>query len=199
MTGWEQNGDPHSFHQAEVDEAAGRLVRIIEREHAMRSGDLVVTCYDWHGTYGHPDHVKVHHVGRRAAELARAAGVPLRLLEATANRDEMIRTMTVLRESGAEIGNPDADDDGEFDPNAGADDGNPFGEPEEVITLQVDVRSHIDRKRASLAAHRSQISDSSFFIEMPDEVFATVFGTEYFIEDDRRPPMRSGWIFDPAD
>ena len=40
--------------------------------------------YDWHGGYGHPDHVKVHPVVHRAAELA--ARRP-RLLESTMNRD----------------------------------------------------------------------------------------------------------------
>ena len=30
----------------------------------------VLTIYDWHGNYGHPDHIQVHRVGHRAAELA---------------------------------------------------------------------------------------------------------------------------------
>ena len=32
----------------------------------------VLTIYDWHGGYGHPDHIKVHRVGKRAAELVAA-------------------------------------------------------------------------------------------------------------------------------
>ena len=31
--------------------------------------------YDWHGGYGHPDHIQVHRVGHRAADLA---GTPTR-------------------------------------------------------------------------------------------------------------------------
>ena len=65
MTGWEQNADPSSFMQADVDEAAGRLAEVLREEQAD-----VLTTYDWHGNYGHPDHIKVHHVGHRAAELA---------------------------------------------------------------------------------------------------------------------------------
>ena len=43
----------------------------------------MLTVYDDHGGYGHPDHVQVHRVGVRAAELA---GTP-RVYESTANRD----------------------------------------------------------------------------------------------------------------
>ncbi len=190
MTGWGQNGDPDNFHQADVDEAAARLQSILDDERAD-----VLTCYDWHGTYGHPDHIKVHHVGVRAAELADAAGRPVRLLEATANRDAMAAMIAETRANGIEIGNPDDDAD-DFDPHAGADDGNPFGEPEAVLTLSVDVSGYVDRKRAAIAAHASQVRDSSFFLEMPDELFAMAFGREWFIEHDRTPPYRDGWIFD---
>ena len=82
MTGWEQNADPSSFLQADVDEAAGRLAAILREEQAD-----VLTTYDWHGNYGHPDHIKVHHVGHRAAELA---GTPA-CCEATMNRDHLVR------------------------------------------------------------------------------------------------------------
>ena len=85
MTGWEQNDDPASFLQADVDEAAGRLAAILR-------GGGAPTCsptYDWHGNYGHPDHIKVHDVGHRAAELA---GTP-RVFEATMNRDAIVRMM----------------------------------------------------------------------------------------------------------
>ena len=49
MTGWEQNADPNSFMQADVDEAAGRLAEVLREEQAD-----VLTTYDWHGNYGHP-------------------------------------------------------------------------------------------------------------------------------------------------
>ncbi|BAN02653.1 PIG-L family deacetylase [Ilumatobacter coccineus] len=188
MTGWEQNANADSFHQADLDEAAGRLADILREEDAD-----VLTCYDWHGTYGHPDHIKVHTVGRRAAEM-----VPgLRVLEATANRDAMVAMITAARESGEA---PEGDGAGlDFDPAGPADDGNPFGEPESALTLCVDVVDYIDQKRAALGAHRSQITDSSFFMEMPPEVFAMSFGKEWFIEHDAQPPYRVGWIFDTPD
>ena len=184
MTGWEQNADPESFLQAPVDEAAERFAHILREEQAD-----VVTVYDWHGNYGHPDHVKVHTVGHRAADLA---GTP-RVFEATMNREHIVRLITAAREAGlVPIGN----EDGEFDPNGAADDGNPFGTAEAELTLSVDVTAYLHAKRESLRCHRSQITDTSFFLEMPEEAFSTAFGTEWFIEKGVEPGLREGWLFE---
>lgn len=182
MTGWEQNHDPLSFHQAGLDEAAERLATILREERAD-----VLTVYDWHGNYGHPDHIKVHTVGHRAGELA---GVE-RIFEATMNRDHIVRMMEMARQAGAPISEED-----DFDPNEGADDGNPMGMPEAEITHAVDVSAHLAAKRESLRCHRSQITDTSFFLEMPDEAFAAAFGTEWFIEKGAEPGLRPGWLFE---
>lgn len=79
------------------------------------------------------------------------------------------------------------------------DDGNPMGTPEAEITLSVDVTEFIDQKRAALVAHGSQVSDQSFFLQMPPEMFAQAFGREWFIERDRQPGLegpRLGWVFE---
>ncbi|MDA3031201.1 MAG: PIG-L family deacetylase [Actinomycetota bacterium] len=187
MTGWDQNSDPESFLRADLGEAAERLVAVLREEDAA-----VVTTYDWHGNYGHPDHIKVHEVGNAAADLIAAKGGSIRLFEATMNRDRVVTMMQQAMESGATLL-----DDGElFDPAGPADDGNPFGMPEAELTLEVDVTGYVDRKRAAIACHRSQISDQSFFLEMPPEAFAAMFGTESYIERGVAPPMQRGWIFD---
>lgn len=41
-----------------------------------------------------------------------------------------------------------------------------------------------------MRAHASQISESSFFLAMPDEVFGRAFGVEWFTERGR--PARKG-------
>ena len=185
MTGWAQNESPGSFLQADVDEAASRLADVLVEEAAD-----VVTVYDWHGNYGHPDHIKVHHVGHRAAELA---GTP-RVFEATINRDEVIRFVEAARERGDGLTAPGGADD--FDPTGPADDGNPLGMAEAEITLAVDVSAFVAQKRASLACHRSQVTDTSFFLQMPDEVFAVAFGTEWFIEKGvEADGPKPGWFF----
>ncbi len=177
MTGWAQNHEPSAFVRADVDEAARRLVEVLDEVAAD-----VIVCYDWHGGYGHPDHIQVHRVGHRAADLVRDAGRPLRLLESTMNRTRIAKMMSE---------NPDNEG---FDPEQPADDGNPFGSTEDEITMAVDVSPFVDIKRASIACHRSQITDSSFFLQMPPEVFAMAFGTEWFIEPGQPGGARPGWF-----
>ncbi len=65
MDGEPTNHDAEAFARADVEEAAARLAQILRDERAD-----VLTVYDDHGGYGHPDHVQVHRVGVRAAELA---------------------------------------------------------------------------------------------------------------------------------
>ena len=177
MTGWEQNGHPHSFWQAPVDEAAERLATVLLEEDAT-----TLTTYDWHGNYGHPDHIQVHRVGHRAAEMA---GTP-HVYDATMNRDHMTRMFAVQRAQAeaARLSNPDVEvssNTPDWNPDDPADDGNPFGMTEAELTTAIDVSAWIQAKRASVRCHKSQISDSGFFSSMPDEAFVMAFGTEWFI------------------
>lgn len=189
MSGWDQNDGHDAFCNADLDEAAGRLVGLLTEESAD-----VLTIYDWHGGYGHPDHVQVHRVGCRAEELVRSALPGLRVVESTMNRDALRRTVAEARAAGmTDIG---PDDEGEFDPDQAMDDGNPMGTPETELTLGVDVTAHLDRKRAAIAAHRSQVPESSFFLQMPPEMFAASFGREWYVEHDREPGVRMGWLFE---
>ena len=64
----------------------------------------------------------------------------------------------------------------------------PAGKPAEVITHRVDV-SRLHGPQAVLdAGHRSQISETSFFLTMPDDMFGRAFGTEWYIADGPRRP-----------
>jgi LmbE family N-acetylglucosaminyl deacetylase len=183
MTGWEQNQDPRSFLQADLDEAADRLAGVLREERAD-----VAVLYDWHGNYGHPDHVQVHRVGHPAAD---RAGTPKRF-EVTINRDVAKRGIEAMIAAGA----PEFAD---FDPTGPADDGNPVGTPEAEIHLAVDVGRYVAAKRAAIACHASQATDTSMFLAMSEEVFATAFGTEWYIEPGAPPGLRHGWLLDGLD
>jgi LmbE family N-acetylglucosaminyl deacetylase len=65
MMGTPDNEVPGSFWMTDVEEAARRVADILAEERAE-----VITIYDSTGSYGHPDHIQVHRVGVRAAELA---------------------------------------------------------------------------------------------------------------------------------
>lgn len=171
MVDTETNGAPGSFWSADVEEAAERLAAILREEDAE-----VLTCYDRIGGYGHPDHIQVHRVGRRAGELA---GTP-RVYESTSNRDEFRRMAAMAREAGEEM--PDLDPDG-------------FGSPEAELTTRVDVTPWLEAKRAAMRAHRSQIPDDSFFLALPEDRFALAFGTEWFIRVGGDPTQREDTLF----
>ncbi len=160
MEGESTNADPDCFAVADVEEAAARLAKILVEEDAE-----VLTIYDENGNYGHPDHVQVHVVGIRAAELASTP----RVYEATINRDHLLALMAARAEEMAEIeGAPDPEEMN-------------LGMPAELITTTVDVRTWVSTKRAAMAAHASQITNESFFMKMPEEAFVAAFGQEWFI------------------
>lgn len=165
MVGTETNGAPGSFAGADVDEAAGRLAAILREEDAE-----VLTVYDDHGGYGHPDHIQVHRVGRRAGELA----VTPRVYESTMNRDETRAMIAAARDMFPEEEAPDLDVE-------------TMGTPAALLTTRIDVRPWLPAKREAMRAHRSQIADDSFFLAMPDMAFAQAFGTEWFIRVGAEP------------
>jgi LmbE family N-acetylglucosaminyl deacetylase len=191
MTGWDQNGHHEAFCRADIEVVAARLATLLLQERAD-----VFTIYDWHGGYGHPDHIQVHRVGCRAEQLVGGDLRNLRVFESTINRDGMRRMISMAREMGIDGAGPDIDDGEEFDPDGPMDDGNPMGTPEAELTLGVDVRAFTEHKRAAIAAHRSQVSDSSFFLQMPPELFAEAFGQEWYIEHGRPLGLQMGWLFE---
>jgi LmbE family N-acetylglucosaminyl deacetylase len=165
---------PGTFWTADVEEAAGKLAAILREEDAE-----VLTIYDDHGTYGHPDHIQVHRVGMRAAELA---GTP-RVFQATMNRDHVNRGRA---EAAAQ-----ADADEVEMPELGED----FGTAEADLTTAVDVTAYTGHKREAMRAHASQISEESFFLALPDEQFTQAFGTEWFIHVGAKPGISESDLF----
>jgi LmbE family N-acetylglucosaminyl deacetylase len=173
MMGTPENDLPGSFWSADVEEAAARLAEVLRGEQAD-----VLTVYDANGNYGHPDHIQVHRVGIRAAELA---GVE-RVYESTVNRDEMKRRIAELQASGLLDDAPEGE--GPPDP-----DEMDLGVAEELLTTRVDVTGWLEQKRASMRAHASQIAEQSFFLAMPDEAFSGAFGVEWYIRHGAPTPV----------
>jgi LmbE family N-acetylglucosaminyl deacetylase len=162
MMGTPDNDDPRCFWRADVEEAAARVAEILREESAD-----VLTIYDENGNYGHPDHIQVHRAGSRAAELA---GTP-HVLEATISRAHVKALIAEAAAAGQQIGEP---------PDVG-DEPVVFGVPDEAITTVVDVGDFLDRKRAAIAAHASQVHDTGLFLAMPPEAFRAAMGTEFYI------------------
>jgi len=171
MAGEATNRAPDCFAAADVADAGARLAEVLVEE----SADVLVT-YDEHGGYGHPDHVQVHRVGMAAADLA---GTPVVYL-ATQNRDFMGELAARVQETGRDLPSEDTPEMAEM------------WVPRARLTTEVDVTGWLDRKRAAMRAHPSQIAESSFFLALDDELFATVWGREWFIRVRPEPPDHDG-------
>ena len=164
------------FVRADPEEAAERLAAILREEQA----DVLLT-YDANGGYGHRDHVKVHLVGARAAELA---GTP-RVLQATVPRDLLLRG---IRLAAKVYRFPPEFEPSSFERAYSA---------SAAVTHRIDVRRYASQKRASMRAHASQSSADggadrtlAAFLRIPRPLFALVFGREWFVDAAR--PAGSG-------
>ncbi|WP_329256997.1 PIG-L family deacetylase [Actinoallomurus sp. NBC_01490] len=164
--------DRQRFVRADTDEAAERLAAILREENAD-----VLLSYDPNGGYGHRDHVKVHEVGKRAAELTGVGTV----LEATMPRDKVEHLVRLIR--GLRI---------------------PFRydiealrtaySPSSAITHRINVRRFARQKQAALAAHRSEINGRGraapvmrALVRLPTPVFGLLLGREWFVDPVRTP------------
>ena len=159
MAGDPANEAPGSFWAADPDEASHRLAEVLGSE----APDAVVV-YDATGIYGHPDHVQVHRIGRRAA---RAAGVAT-VYDATIDREYLHFVETHLVEEAILAG-----DLGLVRSHIGV--------PSVEIDATVDVRAVLDVKRAAMAAHASQIPESTSALRLPTHRFADVYGWEWYV------------------
>ena len=200
MIGEDTNEAPWCFWQADVEQAAHRLAAILAEEQPD-----VLTIYDDNGGYGHPDHIQVHRVGKRAAELVPGVLV----VQGTMNRDHIQEAFRRAAELGVEIGPPSNDEEpdgvamatGAAEPAAAEPDAPApeFGKPEEVLTHVVDATPVIVTKRASMRCHESQIGPDHFMSSIPDEAFAFAFGQEWYLVEDvpADPPELFTTFFTP--
>lgn len=166
--------DDRAFANTDVETAA-RLLAVLLREEAAD----VLVVYDANGGYGHPDHVQVHRVGTRAAQLA---GTPV-VLEATVPADLFRGVLRLLRLVGSALGSSA-----------------PLGtrqvfSPRRQVTHRVRFPEQLAAKRAAMAAHASQrraegqARVQAAFLRLPAPVFALAFGREWFAQQGGR---RSG-------
>jgi N-acetyl-1-D-myo-inositol-2-amino-2-deoxy-alpha-D-glucopyranoside deacetylase len=170
MMGEPTNDDAECFWQADLDEAAGALLEVIEDVRPQ-----VIVTYDDRGFYGHPDHIQAHRVAWRAfTRASTTAGGPVSKFYATAV------PKSVLARSIA--------DGTRFTQVTSVDD-LPFGVPDEQVTTEIDARDYLDAKVAAMRAHRTQIAVDSPFFALSDNVGQRAFGTEYYTLVSPVPPV----------
>ena len=173
MDGRPSNEHPECFHQADLAEATGRLVRLV-RAHRPQ----VLVSYNAAGGYGHPDHIACHRVTLAAFDAAGdparypeagLAWAPLKLYEMSRPREQAQQGWEQMRARGLKtpLDNPDYDI-------------TRFTVPMAQITTALDVTEYMQRKRAALLEHRTQIAVDGPFFAMPEDIGRQWFGMEYF-------------------
>jgi mycothiol conjugate amidase Mca len=175
MAGEPSNQNPEAFCNADLDEAAGRLVKIIRELHPQ----VVVTDNDY-GGYGHPDHLMCHHVTVRAFAAAGDptqypdAGPPwspARLYAHVGVRDRWTKIAKMMIEAGFE--------ESWLTRRRRHRRGHSI--PKKLTTCGIDVSPYVEVQREALACHRTQIPQDSWWLRVPLEIRRVAFGTAYFV------------------
>jgi LmbE family N-acetylglucosaminyl deacetylase len=191
MPGDPANSAPGAFACADVDEAARRLAAICAQERAVALGS-----YDPGGIYRHPDHLQVHRVGARAAQIAGVATV----YEATVDYEYLHFVDVHLVEGASRSLIEGSDWSGMPSRSPRASSRTPsrplahVGLPTAEITTVVDVRACLEVKRAAMAAHGSQIPETHLGVS--PEQFAAVYGYEWFVRRGPRGPIEQAGLTD---
>jgi mycothiol S-conjugate amidase len=167
----EHNSNPESFAAAPLEEAVGKLVKIIRAERPQ----VIVTYGEDHSGYPHPDHIRVHDISVAAFD---AAGDPDRYPEAgEAWQPRKLYYCGWSRER-IEVLHQAHQARGEESPYEKWLERWKPGGPK--MSARIDIGDHITAARASLLAHRTQIDPDSFWMRLPEEVLREVFPWEEF-------------------
>lgn len=172
MEGAEDNNHPQAYVMADRDEVIAKLVGFIR----SIKPEVVIT-FDPDGAYGHPDHIAIHHHTVAAVAAARdetrypEAGpvwAPRRLFFTALSKARFAEMRLRLDEMGVDTSAFDRPDM----PMIGQDD--------DEIDVTMDVRSHLDSKRAALEAHATQFGPDNFMRQLTGEVGDDLMGLESF-------------------
>jgi mycothiol S-conjugate amidase len=158
-----------------LEESTEALVRVVRefRPHVM-------TTYDEHGGYPHPDHIRCHEVSMAAYEAAGDyrlypdAGVPWTVSKLYYNHGFLRQRMQVLQDEFAKHGQE-----------------GPFGkwlenwDPDDDVllkrvTTRIECAKYFTQRDEALLAHATQIDPKSFFFTTPMEWQQRLWPTEEF-------------------
>jgi len=164
MMGTPQNDRKDVFWQADLDEAAGELVKII-----LETKPQVLITYDEFGGYGHPDHIKSNQVAMRAAEIASQQGWQVsKIYWNTMPKSVIQMGIDKMKEVGSEFFGAESADD------------LPFAKPDELVTSVVKAPEYVPQKLAAMKAHATQISVDGPFFALSNNLGLSVWGDEYY-------------------
>jgi mycothiol S-conjugate amidase len=167
------NASPASFHMADVDEATGRLVRLI-RKHQPQ---VMITYGDDQRGYPHPDHLKVHEVSVLAFDRAGdddwyrefgAAWQPLKLYYSVWSRARL----GAVHEALIRLRGSSPYDEKWFE----------RPDLDHRITTRLNVADYLWARSGALRAHRTQVDEREpFWFGLSDDELADVYPYEDWV------------------
>lgn len=173
MPDTETNARPDNFANAPLEEAVGRLVRVIRAERPQ----VIITYRDDRNFYPHPDHIRVHEFSVPAFDLAGDpeaypdAGEPWQPLKLYYVSWSIAR-VKALHEAYTKRGE-ESPYESWFERGFDRD------RKDEFTTL-IDVGHFLHKRREALLAHRTQVDPTGFWMRLPDDVIRDVFPWEEY-------------------
>lgn len=173
MPDTETNARPDNFANAPLDEAVGRLVKVIRAERPQ----VIVTYAEDREFYPHPDHIRVHEISVPAFDAAADAdrypdaGEPWQPSKMYYMGWSKRRVMAL---HDAYIGHGHESPFERWFEHG-------FPDHDHRFTAHVDVGGYLERRRAALLAHRTQVDPEGFWMRLPDEVVRDTFPWEEYM------------------
>jgi len=164
MMGTAQNDRKDVFWQADLDEAAEELVKII-----LEIKPQVLITYDEMGGYGHPDHIKAHQVAMRASEMAEIRGWKIsKIYWNTMPKSVIQMGIDKMKEVGSSFFGAESAEE------------LPFAKPDELVTSVVKAPEYVSQKLDAMKAHETQISVDGPFFALSNNLGMSVWADEYY-------------------
>lgn len=186
MMGTPENDLPPAFWQADLDEAAGRLLAIIREVRPQ-----VVVGYNDFGGYGHPDHIRAGLIAKAAFERTADDEVrPLKLYETVGSfrrREEVAQRMA---ERGVKSWWTEPEDETDEQRAERLKYMRKMEAAQGPVTTVVDVADYIDAKYAALEEHVTQLPRDGFFLALTADDWRELMPVEEFTLKVSRVGMR---------
>jgi LmbE family N-acetylglucosaminyl deacetylase len=156
MAGWPSYESSNALVQQSDDVVAAKVADVLQQI----SADLVIT-YDENGYYGHPDHIKTNAIVRRAIEMTPSVQRLFYPVSPASSLREFKTLATVYKKEMPAWVTQSA------------------GVSERDIHVSINGSDRISLKREAIRGHESQV-DNAPLLELPDELFDMLLGTEHY-------------------
>jgi mycothiol S-conjugate amidase len=173
MPDTETNARPDNFANAPMEQAVGRLVKVIREERPQ----VIITYRGDRSFYPHPDHIRVHEISVPAFDLAGDPEAYPELGEPWQPLKLYYVSWSVARVKALHAA---YEHRGEESPYTSWFERGFNADRTDDFTTLIDVGDYLHKRREALLAHRTQVDPTGFWMRLPDDVIREAFPWEEF-------------------